>query len=282
MNYMQQLIDNPEDISDPKTAMNMALVLMANAFKLNYTRATNNTQRISSNLHNRKIAQQGNPIRYNACQHTVNQIGQNAGQNEGIQNIGNQNGLIVVLAVGNQNENIIAAQEENNGSGNNSNQIRCYNCRGEEAVMQLQAEEFDLIDDAADCEEIEEVNAICILMANLQQASTSGEQYTKLLESSMETYMVQQDDSNVILANPNMDLSGGQVEQHPTIIKETHAFYESLYNNLVIEVEKVNTINHETREANEKLTAELARYKGQEKHFKFNQEHFEELENGYK
>ncbi|GJU30876.1 hypothetical protein Tco_1174465 [Tanacetum coccineum] len=41
-NYMQQPMPNPEDISDPTTAMNMALVLMAKAFKLNYSTPTNN------------------------------------------------------------------------------------------------------------------------------------------------------------------------------------------------------------------------------------------------
>nr|GFA78449.1 hypothetical protein [Tanacetum cinerariifolium] len=37
--------------------MNMALALMAKAFKLNYSTPTNNNQRISSNPHNRQIAQ---------------------------------------------------------------------------------------------------------------------------------------------------------------------------------------------------------------------------------
>nr|GFD31320.1 hypothetical protein [Tanacetum cinerariifolium] len=46
----------------------------------------------------------------------------------------------------------------------------------EEAVIQLQAEEYDLIAAIADLDEIEEVNANCILMANLQQASSSGTQ----------------------------------------------------------------------------------------------------------
>nr|GEV48251.1 hypothetical protein [Tanacetum cinerariifolium] len=49
----------------------------------------------------------------------------------------------------------------------------------EEAGIQLQAEEFDLMAAAADLDEIEEVNANCILMANLQQASTSGTQIDK-------------------------------------------------------------------------------------------------------
>nr|GEU95297.1 reverse transcriptase domain-containing protein [Tanacetum cinerariifolium] len=46
----------------------------------------------------------------------------------------------------------------------------------EEAGIQLQAEEYDLMAAAADLDEIEEVNAKCILMANLQQASSSGTQ----------------------------------------------------------------------------------------------------------
>nr|GFD45195.1 hypothetical protein [Tanacetum cinerariifolium] len=46
----------------------------------------------------------------------------------------------------------------------------------EEAGIQLQAEEYDLMADAADLDEIEEVNANCILMANLQQASSLGTQ----------------------------------------------------------------------------------------------------------
>nr|GFA23902.1 hypothetical protein [Tanacetum cinerariifolium] len=58
-NCMQQPMPNPKDITDPTTAMNMALSLMAKAFKLNYSTPTNNNQRISSNLRNRQIAQPG-------------------------------------------------------------------------------------------------------------------------------------------------------------------------------------------------------------------------------
>ncbi|GJY42743.1 hypothetical protein Tco_0430956 [Tanacetum coccineum] len=42
-----------------------------------------------------------------------------------------------------------------------------------EARIQLLAEEFDLIAVASDIDETKEVNANCILMANLQQAPTS-------------------------------------------------------------------------------------------------------------
>nr|GEY10523.1 hypothetical protein [Tanacetum cinerariifolium] len=40
-NFLQQPITNPEDITDPTTDMNMALALMAKAFKLNYSTPTN-------------------------------------------------------------------------------------------------------------------------------------------------------------------------------------------------------------------------------------------------
>nr|GEW55043.1 hypothetical protein [Tanacetum cinerariifolium] len=89
---------------------------------------------------------------------------QNAVQNLGVQNVGNHNGLIVVLGIANQNPNgngnAVAARTEGSVIGNNG--------------IQLQAEEFDLMAAAADLDKIEEVNANCILMANLQQASTSS------------------------------------------------------------------------------------------------------------
>ncbi|GJX50649.1 hypothetical protein Tco_0277494 [Tanacetum coccineum] len=124
----------------------------------------------------------------------------NQNRNNAIQNVRNQNL--------NGNGNVIAVRAEGNAIGNNGNQIRCYNYRGlghlarnytvrprrrdaaylqtqlliaqkEEAGIQLQAEEFDLMAAAADLDEIEEVNANYILMANLQKASTSGTQTDK-------------------------------------------------------------------------------------------------------
>nr|GEY16853.1 hypothetical protein [Tanacetum cinerariifolium] len=216
-NYMQQPMPNPEDITDPTTAMNMALALMDKAFKLNYSTPTRGF-------------------------HQTHVIGR----------LLNRNG----------NGNLVVARAEGNAAGHNGNQIRCYTYRGvghfarncmvrprrkdvaylqtqlliaqkEEAGIQLQAEEFDLMAVAADLDEIEEVNANCILMANLQQALTSGtqtdkvlvydsdgsaevhdyencydneifnmftqeEQYTELLEPIPESHQVPQNDNNVI------------------------------------------------------------------------------------
>nr|GEV25212.1 hypothetical protein [Tanacetum cinerariifolium] len=176
-NYMQQPMPNPEDIIDPTTAINMALALMAKAFKLNYLTPTNNNQRISSNPWNLNG--------YNDVQNVRNQVIQHAVQNPRIQNVGNQNGLIGVTGNANQNPNgngnLVAARVQGNASRHNGNQIRCYNCRGKDGTgIQLQAEEFDLMAAAVDLDEIEEVNANCILMANPQQASTSGTQTDKV------------------------------------------------------------------------------------------------------
>ncbi|GJX48643.1 retrovirus-related pol polyprotein from transposon TNT 1-94 [Tanacetum coccineum] len=210
----------------------------------------------------------------------------------------------------NGNGNVVAARDEGNGNGNNGNQVRCYNCRGmghlvrnctvrprrrdvaylqtqlliaqkEEAGIQLQADEFDLMAAAGDLDEIEEVNANYILMANLQQASTSEEQYTELLEPISGLHQVQQYNSNVISALSSVEQSGITVDQIPTTIEETHALYDSLYNNLAIEVEKVNTINRKMKETNADLTTELARYKNQEKCFEINQEKYDKLERCY-
>ncbi|GKA14348.1 hypothetical protein Tco_0693994 [Tanacetum coccineum] len=57
--------------------------------------------------------------------------------------------------------------------------------------------------------------------------------------------------------------------------------FESLYNNLAIEVEKVNSVNHKIKETNAELTTELARYKNQEKCFEINQEKYDKLERCY-
>nr|GEY56722.1 ribonuclease H-like domain-containing protein [Tanacetum cinerariifolium] len=92
---------------------------------------------------------------------------------------------------------------------------------------------------AAKTEETERVNANCILMANLQQASTSGTQTDEALV--YDSNGSAEDDSNVILRTSSVAPNKGEVEHHPATIEETRACFESLYNNLIFEVEKVNT-----------------------------------------
>nr|GEU92026.1 hypothetical protein [Tanacetum cinerariifolium] len=137
-NYMQQPMPNPKDIIDPTTTMNMALVLMAKEFKLIYSTPTTTREF-----------------------HQTHAIGKLLNQNP------------------NRNDIVVAARAEGNAIGNNGNQIRCYNYRGlgyfakncivrprrrdatylqtqlliaqkEEAGIQLQVEEFDLMAAAVD------------------------------------------------------------------------------------------------------------------------------------
>nr|GFC96774.1 hypothetical protein [Tanacetum cinerariifolium] len=111
--------------------MNMALALMAKAFKLNYSTPTNNNQRISSNPRNMQIAQPGMDM---GQDRQMQMVGCNGRNQFRVQNVGNQNGLIVVQGNGNQNQigngNLVAVRAEGNAGRQNGNQIRCYNCRG--------------------------------------------------------------------------------------------------------------------------------------------------------
>ncbi|GJW88395.1 hypothetical protein Tco_0163735 [Tanacetum coccineum] len=163
------------------------------------------------------------------AQSGINMVGGNGGNQESgcaecSSESENQNGLIVVLGITNQ---------KGNGNGNNDNQIR----------IQLQAEEVDLMAATGDIKEIEEINANCILMTNLEQASSSStqadkapvydsdgsaevhhyencynndrfnmftqeEQYTELLEPITEPFLDQQNDNNVIYADSNVEHNG--------------------------------------------------------------------------
>nr|GEZ47731.1 hypothetical protein [Tanacetum cinerariifolium] len=129
-NYLQQPIPNHEDITDPTTAMNMALALMAKAFKLNYSTPTNNNQRISSNPRNRQISQPGMNMGQDRQMQMVGGNGENQFMQYAGQNAGNPAGYNDVI--GNQigNGNLVAARAEGNVAGQNGNQIRCYNCMG--------------------------------------------------------------------------------------------------------------------------------------------------------
>ncbi|GJW36723.1 retrovirus-related pol polyprotein from transposon TNT 1-94 [Tanacetum coccineum] len=308
-NYTQQPMSNPKYIIDPTTAMNMALILMAKAFKLNYSTATNNNQRISSNPRNRQIAQPGMNM---GQDRQMKMVGGNGGNQFGQYGGLNVRNPIIQNAV----QNLARAEVRQRRRDAAYLQTQLLISQKEEAGIQLQAEEFDLMVAAGDLDEIEEVNVNYILMANLQQASTSGtqtdkapvydsdisaevqisdncynndifnmftqkEQYTELLEPIPEPHQVQQNDSNVIYEVPSVEQGGGTVEQHLATVGETHAYFESLYNNLAIKVEKVNTVNRKLRETNADLTTELARYKNQEKCFEISQEKYDKLERCY-
>nr|GEZ98614.1 hypothetical protein [Tanacetum cinerariifolium] len=140
----------------------MALALMAKA--LNYSTQTNNNKRISSNPRNRQIAQLGMNMGQDRQMHMV---GGNGG-NQFRQYAGNPAG-----GIGHYARNCIARPRRRDVV---YLQTQLLIAQKEEAEIQLQAEEYDLMAPAADLDDIEEVNANCILMANLQQASTLGTQ----------------------------------------------------------------------------------------------------------
>ncbi|GKF13144.1 retrovirus-related pol polyprotein from transposon TNT 1-94, partial [Tanacetum coccineum] len=170
-----------------------------------------------------------------------NQFRQYAGQNVGNQNrcwksewayccsgIANQNP--------NRNGNVVVARVKGNANGNNGNQIRCYNCRG-----------------------LGHFARNCTVRPRRRDAAylQTYKHRHRVLRLTKLPSMIQTDQLSV-------EQSWGTVDQHPATVEETRAYFETLYNNLAIEVEKVNTVNRKLRETNADLTTELARYKNQE------------------
>nr|GEU49737.1 reverse transcriptase domain-containing protein [Tanacetum cinerariifolium] len=164
-------------------------------------------------------------------------------KNPGVRNVRNQIGLIVVSGIANQNPNenelghlarncIVRPRRRNDAYL----QTQLLIAQKEEAGIQLQAKEFDLM-----------------------QASTSGTQtdkapvydsdgsaeYTELLEPIPKPHQVQNNDSNVISEVFSVEQDVGTVDQHPGTIEETCAYFESLYTNLEIKVEKVNSVSEQ-------------------------------------
>nr|GEU85910.1 hypothetical protein [Tanacetum cinerariifolium] len=178
---MPQPMQNLEDNSDPTTAMNKALDLIAKAFKIN-TIPTNNNQRSSLIPCNSQIAQPDmntsqdikmkmvddnvrNQMRQNAVQNDWNEVGQNAVQNLGIQIIENLKGLSVVSEIANQygNRNVETAPTECNVKPRKWDaaylQQRLQIALEEEAGIQSTQEEFKFMAAADAYEETEIVKA---------------------------------------------------------------------------------------------------------------------------
>nr|GEV51665.1 hypothetical protein [Tanacetum cinerariifolium] len=256
----------------------MTLVLMAKAFKLNYSTPTNNNQRISSSPHNRQIAQPGmnmgqdkemqmvggnssnqfrqyvgqnvgNQNGINAVQNVENQVVQNAVQNLGVQNVRNQNGLNVVPRITNQNQNrngnVVAARVEGNATRNNANQIRCCNCRGlghfarnctQASTLGTQTDKAPVYDSDGSAKVHNYDNCYDNEIFSM---FTQEEQYTKLLDPILEPHQVLQNDSNVIFEVSSVEQDGRTIDLHAATVEKTRAYFESLYNNLSIKVEKV-------------------------------------------
>ncbi|GJW30727.1 hypothetical protein Tco_0047602 [Tanacetum coccineum] len=165
-------MQNPEDSSDPTTAMNTTLALLVKAFKVN-TIPTNNNQRSSLIPRNSQNAQSGmntsQDIKMQMVDDNVrNQVRQNAVQNPGTQIVENMNGLSIVSEIANQygNGNVVTAPAEGNGNGINE----------EEAGIQSSQEEFEFMAVVDAYEETGRVKVNCTSDDTLQQASISGTQ----------------------------------------------------------------------------------------------------------
>nr|GEX39697.1 reverse transcriptase domain-containing protein [Tanacetum cinerariifolium] len=186
----------------------------------------------TKDLHTADYNQLYDFLKYN--QKEIAQPGMNMGSNRQMQMIGGNGG--------NQFRQY-AGQNVGNPAGDDAYlQTQLLITHKEEARIQLQAEEYDLMAAAADLDEIEEVNANCILMANLQQASTSGtqtdcapvydsdrsaevhenydencddnetfnmftqdEQYTELLEPIPESHQVPHNDNDIISEDTSVE-----------------------------------------------------------------------------
>ncbi|PWA89320.1 hypothetical protein CTI12_AA112170 [Artemisia annua] len=186
----------------------------------------------------------------------------------------------------------------------------------QDAGFQLNAEENDFMALMDDMEEQEDIDANYIFMANLQEAKYDTDSDTPPVydtnaisevplfntcnnnaifdmspheeqhsETSAPTYYIYMDtpsSSNIDSATPDMNHSGGPVSQHAENDEETRALFDSLLNNCSIEIEKVKKVNREVKAANEKLTAELERYKENQKSFQIDLRRESDFECGYK
>nr|GEW83827.1 integrase, catalytic region, zinc finger, CCHC-type, peptidase aspartic, catalytic [Tanacetum cinerariifolium] len=137
-NYLQQPMPNPEDITDPTTAMNMTLALMAKAFKLNYSTPTNNNKRISSNPRNRQIAQPGMNMGQDRQMQMAGCNGGNQFRQYAGQNAGNPAGY-----------NDVIGNQQASTSGTQTNSAPVYDSDGsaEKEVDELKAERIAKIQD---------------------------------------------------------------------------------------------------------------------------------------
>ncbi|GJU38099.1 hypothetical protein Tco_1186453 [Tanacetum coccineum] len=202
---------NPEDITDPQLHRH-SLELMSKAFHLNNTTPTNNNQRSSSNPCYSQIAQSREIVA--ECKNIW--IGHECNSESRVyQNVGNQNRLSVFPEIANQygNGNVVTTPAEGNGNGIN----------GAYDETTPRAEVYH----SENCYDNDIFNMF-----------TQEEEYTELLEPILEPRQIQQNDSNIISMVSSLEQSGRTIEQHPANVEETRVLYDSLYNNLAIEVEK--------------------------------------------
>nr|GEW69658.1 hypothetical protein [Tanacetum cinerariifolium] len=254
-------MENPEDVSNPTTALDMALKLVVKAFQLNNSTPTNNNQRSSSNPCNGQIAQ----------------LARDEANGNGINE--NQIRCYNCQGVDHYASNCIVKPRKQDAA---YLQKQMQISQKEEAGIQLTSEEFDFMAAVGACEETVRANANCTLENNLQQTSTFGtqsdkapvydsdesaevhlskncydnaifnmftqeEQYTKLLKPIPEPHQVQQNDSNVIYVVSSVKQGGGIIEQHSATVEETHAKFVRDFKSLAKEANE-SLVKHKALE----------------------------------
>ncbi|GJX04583.1 reverse transcriptase domain-containing protein [Tanacetum coccineum] len=193
---------NPEDISDPTTALDMALMLMVEDIG-------------------------GNQFREYVEQIAGNQVGQNVVQNPAARTEGNGNShnaneirCYNCQGVGHYVRNCTVKPRKKDVA---YLQTQLQIAQKEEAGIQLNPEEFDFMATAGAFKEIKEVNVNCTLKDGSAEVHhneffydndifnmfTQEEQYIDILEPITEPHQVLQNDSNVISANSSVEHSGG-------------------------------------------------------------------------
>nr|GEZ24592.1 hypothetical protein [Tanacetum cinerariifolium] len=231
-NFMQPPMTSFEDINNPTEAMNATLILFSKSFQL--TTPTNNNQRTSSNPHNSQIAQ--SVMNVSQDRQTLNVRG------NGVQNDGNQNGLVVVPGIANHNGtgNVVAKRPRRRDA--NYLQTQLLIPQKEEAGIQLQTEEFDFMA-VTDKAPVYDTDVSVEVQLNdnyydneIFNMFTQEEQYTNLLEPIPEPQLVSQNDNHVNSIAPSMVQSGGTVETSSALNEETRAHQETVYRNLVDQV----------------------------------------------
>nr|GFC83039.1 hypothetical protein [Tanacetum cinerariifolium] len=183
-------------------------------------------QMIGGNGRNQFRQYAGNLNGYNVVQNVRNQVIQNAVQNPRVQNDGIQNQI--------------------------GNVVDCSEGRGRNPTSSRRTDNTPVYDSdgSAEVHENCDTNEIFNMF-------TQEEQYTELLKPIPEPQQVPQNDNNVISEVTNVEQGGEIVEQHPANFEETRALYDSLYQNLAVEVVKVNSVNRKLKETNADLTTEL-------------------------
>nr|GEW14083.1 reverse transcriptase domain-containing protein [Tanacetum cinerariifolium] len=207
---------------DPTTAMNMALALMAKAFKLNDSTPTNNNQRISSNPRNRQIAQPRMDMGQDRKMQMVEECCLESKDSECWKSEWFnwclrewKLELDWEWGVGHYARNCTVRPRRRDAA---YLQTQLLIAQKEEAGIQLQAEELTALPSMIQTDQLAYMNDD----NEIFNMFTQEEQYTKLLEPIPESHQVPQNDNDVIFEDTSVEQGRETVEQHPANFEETH------------------------------------------------------------